>query len=170
MHFDERLWAVEPLTAPTDGTLAKLVTLAQDEFYAGRIEAACAIARVARKHAPDESALRPLLGAASPWRRRWDLEPTDSLNYHLGLGDAYRILGEGETAASHYRSALEIDWKAPLAVRAHLGLSILRMPGDDYRVWLRRLYEFLEPETVVEIGVAKGSSLSLLTPHRRNWR
>jgi hypothetical protein len=38
------------------------------------------------------------------------------------------------------------------------------MPGDDYLVWLERLYRALAPETVIEIGVNKGASLALLRP------
>jgi hypothetical protein len=38
------------------------------------------------------------------------------------------------------------------------------MPGDDYLVWLERLYGALAPETVIEVGVYKGASLALLQP------
>jgi hypothetical protein len=38
------------------------------------------------------------------------------------------------------------------------------MPGDDYLVWLDRLYRWLGPETAIEVGVSQGTSLALLHP------
>jgi len=38
------------------------------------------------------------------------------------------------------------------------------MPGDDYLVWLERLYRLLAPETVVEIGVRESESLAQIRP------
>jgi len=40
----------------------------------------------------------------------------------------------------------------------------LRMPGPAYLHWLERLYGAIAPESVVEIGVYEGDSLTLLSP------
>jgi len=68
---------------------------------------------------------------------------------------------ENATAAMNYRAALTVN---PDLVQAHSGLAVLRMPGDDYLVWLERLYSWLAPSTVIEIGVYQGASLALLRP------
>ena len=93
-------------------------------------------------------------------------QPDDPLdahraNYHLELAESHRRLGETEAMASNYRAALTFNSNLP---EAHHYLAKLRMPGDDYRVWLERLYVSLVPETVVEIGVGQGESLALLRP------
>jgi hypothetical protein len=49
-------------------------------------------------------------------------------------------------------------------VEAHLGLAELRMPGEDYLVWLEWLYRLLAPATAVEIGIFRGRSLALHQP------
>jgi hypothetical protein len=71
------------------------------------------------------------------------------------------MLRENEEAALNYREALTFNRDLP---QAHLGLASLRMPGDDYLVWLERLYGSLAPETVIEIGIHQGASLALLRP------
>ena len=48
-----------------------------------------------------------------------------------------------------------------------MGLAKLRMPGDDYLVWLERLHAALVPETYLEIGIARGQSLSFARPPTR---
>lgn len=67
-------------------------------------------------------------------------------------------LGHQEAAKKEYEAALRSD---PDDVRAHLGLSRLRMPGEDYIEWLRRFHEVLARRTYLEIGVADGRTLSL---------
>src|SRR5258708_9170615 len=82
-----------------------------------------------------------------------------SKEYYIALAEAYRRLGDEESATTNYREALNINPNLP---KAHLGLAMLRMPGDDYMTWLERIYDLLVPESVIEIGVFEGASLSKL--------
>lgn len=52
----------------------------------------------------------------------------------------------------------------PEWAQAHLALAEIAMPGEDYLVWLERLYRELKPETVIEIGIYRGASLALIRP------
>lgn len=81
--------------------------------------------------------------------------------YHAALGDTHRRFGEREAAVSAYQAALTFD---STSKSAHYGLAMARLPGDDYMVWLERLYGSLTPESVIEIGVFEGASLALLRP------
>lgn len=161
-EFNRELWTETPGPPSSDKTTAELVELAENEFRQGRDQAACAVARLIRKRAPDEPVPQRLLALVSPWLPAGEI-PTGpaGADYHLALAEAHRILGEREVAAANYRAALTCN---PNAHQAHLGLSNLRMPGDDYLVWLERLYRALEPETAIEIGVFQGASLSLFRP------
>jgi Methyltransferase domain len=82
----------------------------------------------------------------------------------LAVADAHRILGDSARATEGYREALLLD--ADL-LAAHIGLALLRMPGDDYRTWMARLQEGMRPETYLEIGVDRGATLSLAQPPTR---
>lgn len=155
--FDCGTWSSESAGGPDNPIAAALVALAHRELRAGRFGAAGAVARIARRHAPDESELQRLLSLTATWV---DRHPADA-NRHLAMADACRILGEQDAAASSYRAALSCN---PDAVQAHLALAELRMPGDNYLIWLERLYSLLAPETVIEIGVDQGASLALLRP------
>lgn len=156
--FIEELWPGS-IARPADPSIAGLLTLAQNEFRHSRFEASCAVARLARKHAPDEPAWQHLSLVSE-----WLLEaPSQSrqADYHLALAEAHRLLGEHEEQASSYLTALSFNPNLP---QAHLGLAELRMPGDPYLVWLERLYLALAVETVLEIGVFEGESLALVQP------
>ena len=83
---------------------------------------------------------------------------------HVTSGDTHRLLGDRERARAEYRSALALDGNI---LSAHLGLSKLAMPGDEYYAWLERLHEALRPETYVEIGVSTGVTLALARPPTR---
>jgi hypothetical protein len=84
--------------------------------------------------------------------------------FHLARAQAYCLLGDATLAESEYRAALTFDEDL---VQAHIGLAKLRMPGDDYFVWLQRFHTALVPETYLEIGVARGQSLSYARPPTR---
>lgn len=159
--FNKELWTRTLPPRSADETLAALVDLAENEFRHGRFEAACAIARLIRKHAPDEHEPQRLLSLVAAWQSA-DGPPQDQLAYyHLAVAEAHRLLGENEAAALKYRQALTFN---PNLAQAHLALSRMLMPGDDYLVWLERLYRFLAPETVIEVGIYQGQSLALLRP------
>ena len=159
--FNQELWA-GALARSSDETVAALVELAENEFRHGRDESACAVARLIREHAPDEPGSQHLLSLVSSWLHPGEVPPDPQrADYHLALAKAYRILGENEVAASNYRTALTFRENL---YEAHLGLAMLRMAGDDYLVWLERLYRVLSPATVVEIGVRHGESLVQVQP------
>ena len=162
--FDRSLWSITPIERPADPDIAALVDLAHSEFRAGRFEAAVAVARLARKRAPDEMEPQRLLAHAGPWLRG-RVPPDDRrAEFHLALAEAYRVLGDGGKSASEYRAALTFDDDL---VQAQMGLAKLRMPGDHYLVWLQRLHTAIVPETYLEIGTARGQSLSYARPPTR---
>jgi hypothetical protein len=159
--FNQEFWGCRPPRS-ADETIARLIDLAENELRQGRDEAACAVARLIRARAPDEPVPHHLLSLVSPWLQpREVLSEPQRVDCHLALAEAHRMLGETEAAASNYRAALTFSRNLH---QAHHGLALLRMPGDDYLVWLERLYRVLEPEIVVEIGVRYGESLAKVQP------
>ena len=162
--FDRSLWSIAPIERPADPGIAALVDLAHTEFRAGRFEASAAVARLARSYAPDEMEPQRLLAHAGPWLRT-RMPPDDRrAEFHLALGEAYRVLGDVGKSASEYRAALTFDDDL---VQAHMGLAKLRMPGDDYLVWLERLHAAIVPETYLEVGIARGQTLGVARPPTR---
>lgn len=158
--FDQRLWSAGPPARPKDPAIAALVDLAQHEFAMGHYAATATIARLARSRAPDEPEPQRLLSLTAPARVLEDNYLLDA-DFFCAVGDAYRLLGENESAASSYRKTLTLD---PNFARAHLGLTALRMPGDLYYTWLEFFYSSLAPETVIEIGIEEGASLARVRP------
>jgi hypothetical protein len=156
--FDQQLWAPAAPARPADATVAALVELAHEEFRSGRFPAVVGIARLIRSRAPDEPEPQRLLSLTAP---ALEEEQPPGAEYFIAVGEAYRLLGEKELAASHYRTALSLDGNL---VQAHVGLATLRMPGDFYYTWLDRFYTLLAPESVIEIGVADGASLARVRP------
>jgi Glycosyl transferase family 2 len=159
--FNNELWGPPIPAQSEDPTIVGLIGLAENEFRQGHFEASCAVARLIRERAPDELGPQRMLSLVSPWRPIEGAPKYQPAEYHLALAQAYRMLGENEPAVLNYRTALTFNRNLP---RAHLGLAALRMPGDDYLVWLERLYRALAPETVIEIGVHNGASLTRLRP------
>jgi len=159
--FNKALWMSSLPLHSDDETIIGLVDLAEDEFRHGRFEAAGAVARLVYKRAPDEPRPQRLLSLLGPWLAAESVPQSQRAEYHLALARVHRMLGENATAAMNYRAALTVN---PDLVQAHSGLAVLRMPGDDYLVWLERLYSWLAPSTVIEIGVYQGASLALLRP------
>ena len=162
--FDRGLWSLAPVVRPGEGVTASLTDLAHSQFRSGRFEAAAAVARLARRHAPDEPEPQRLLAQVGVWLQGESPPPQQRTEFHLALGEAYRLLGQAEEAAAHYRQALGCSNDA---VDAHIGLSLLRMPGEDYLAWLARLHAVLTPETYLELGVGRGRSLCLAQPPTR---
>jgi hypothetical protein len=160
-EFDRGLWSMARATRPVDPIIARLVELTQNEFRNGRYESAAGIASLIRARAPDEAEAQRLLSLTAAWLP-WNGAPQPwRADYHTAMAMAYRLLGENDLAASHYRSASGLDGKLGAA---HNGLATLRMPGGDYLMWLERLYARLVPETIIEIGVHDGASLALARP------
>jgi Glycosyl transferase family 2 len=159
--FDPGIWSLDPPPLPEDAVTAALVDLARTEFRAGRYAAAAAVARVARARAPDEASVLSLLAHASPWSPGSEPPEPERVAAHVALGRAYQLLGDDERAAGEFRSALALESHCPTA---QAGLAALRLPGDDFRIWLDRLHERLRPDVYVEIG---GATLALARPPTR---
>jgi glycosyltransferase involved in cell wall biosynthesis len=158
--FNKELWTRAPVRS-ADETIARLFDLAGNEFRQGRFEAACAVARLINQRWPDEPGPQRLLSLVGPWLPAEGPPHAPGAHYHLALAEVHRVLGEHETAALEYLTALTFN---PNLVQVHRGLAMLRLPGDDYLVWLERLYDWLAPATAIEIGVRQGESLALFRP------
>ena len=163
--FDRTLWTITPPPRPADPLVASLVDLAENEFRGRRFEASAAVARMARNRAPDEPAPQRILANAGIWLRD-DGEPPEARrkDFHLARGKAFHLLGDRTAAASEYRLALTFDHDLE---EAYVGLSSLRLPGEDYLIWLARLHDALLPKTYVEIGIEYGHSLGCARPPTR---
>jgi hypothetical protein len=122
-HFDQQqLWTQKPHSRPARSTIGAVLDLAQQEFRAGRFDAAVKIARLLRARFPDEPKshrLLSLIGCAL------DQNPLGAYHF-LALGEAHRLLGENELAAWHYRKALTLDGKL---AHARAGLATMGMSG-----------------------------------------
>lgn len=156
--FDRQLWSLQPPVRPKDPTIAAVVDLAHQEFRSGHWQAVVSIARLIRSKAPDEPEPQRLLSLTTC---ALDVGHPLGGNYFVVLGEAHRLLGEHELAASCYRKALTFDANL---VGAHVGLATLRMPSDFYYTWFDRFYTALSPETVIEIGVFDGRSIAHVRP------
>ena len=160
-HFDRELWSLAPAVLPANPTIAAMIALAQNEFRARRYESAAAVSRLVRQRALDEPEPQRLLSLIGSSLSGDEVPSEQRAGYHLALGHAHQMLGENEAAALQYRASLNFN---PDLLDAHHALALLRMPGDNYEVWLERLYGFLAPETVIEIGVFQGRSLARVHP------
>jgi glycosyltransferase involved in cell wall biosynthesis len=158
--FDRDFWSLTPSIRPAEPIVAELVDLAQNEFRSGRYDTGIAVARLILRHDPDQGKGQNLLSLVAA---RAPFAPTEGLSaeHHFALGEAYRLLGENDRAASSYLVALTLN---PNLERAQIRLSTLRLPGEMCDAWLGRLYALLTPETAIEIGLGEGGSISQLQP------
>jgi hypothetical protein len=154
--FDEGIWSTPIVKRPDDPITAALVDLAHTELRDGRPGSAGAVARFARHHDARDGELQRLLSLTA----HHVPEEPDHRGF-VALARAHQVVGDFTGAERHFWHALE---REPNCVDAHVGLSALRMPGNDYLVWLDWLYRLLMPSTALEIGVFQGHSLALHRP------
>jgi glycosyltransferase involved in cell wall biosynthesis len=128
--FDRDLWQTTRSPRSADSICAELVDLAESEFRNRRFQAAAAVARMARKRAPDEAAPQRLVAIAGAWLRDAG-EPSEDqrAGFHLARAKAHALLGEVAEAEAEFRAALDRD--ANLA-EARAGLLALRLRRADW--------------------------------------
>lgn len=159
--FDFGLNASQATVAPADPAVAALVELAERELRAEHLTGALAVARLARARAPEEPEPQRIAQLLPSWIPFGEPAMEHRIEHHLALGEAHRLLGEREAAVAELQTALALD---PDLQPAHVALSLLNLPGEMYLRWIERIYEFLAPEAILEIGVAKGLSLAAARP------
>jgi tetratricopeptide (TPR) repeat protein len=140
-------------TAEPEETLAKLIALAKTQIRHGRINAAASIGDLIAARFPENSFSRDLLSL----ERNADRTPLQKANDHLALGQAHYLLDETDAAVANFQAALRLIPDLP---DAHSGLAALKMPGMPYLDWLEKLYDYLKPKNVIEIGVSQSASLA----------
>jgi hypothetical protein len=155
--FDRGTWSSTPTHRPSDPITAALIDLAHDQLRDDQAGTAGAVARMARHRDPDDPELQRVLSLTA---HHATTEP-ETARRAVALARAHRIAGDGDGAAVHCRRALDLE---PGFADAHVELSLLRMPGEHYLIWLQRIYALLAPETALEIGVFHGQSLALHAP------
>jgi glycosyltransferase involved in cell wall biosynthesis len=155
--FDQGIWSSTTVNRPNDPVTAALIDLAHAELRGGRPGAAGAVARFARHRDPDDPELQRVLSLTA---HHVGTAPDDA-HRAVALARAHRAVGDVAGATAWFRTALE---REPGFVDAHIGLSGLRMPADNYLVWLEWLYDLLGPTTALEIGIYEGQSLALHRP------
>ncbi len=126
--FDKDAWSSSSVPRPADKTIAALMDLAEREMRRNHWEAACAVARLTRKHAPDEPAPQRLLSFIGASMIEEGPDGDLRIDYHLALAEAYRVLGENEMAASNYRAALSLN---PNLSQADIALAEMWVTKDD---------------------------------------
>ncbi len=107
-----------------------------------------------------------LLDAGHPGLALWHLaraarvKATDPAYFYAAALSA-RQAGDRDRAALWCERALELDLQF---AAAHELIGGLFMHGEDYLHVLRRLHQYLQPRTYLEIGVEDGHSLRLVQP------
>ena len=155
--FDFTTGAARPSAPASRPEIAAVLELARQQMTAEHFTGALAIARLAHRLAPAEPEANRITRLLAPWIPFGMPAMEHRVEYHLALGEAHRLLGDREPARTHFQTALTIDRDA---VSAHVGLSLLNLPGPEYREWIERIYAQLEPEAILEIGTAQGHSLA----------
>lgn len=98
--------------------------------------------------------------ALADFSRAASLDPGQA-RYLCHKGLTHLKLGQKELAVAAARTAARVD---PWANDAHRFLSMIELPGPDYRVVLALIHDIVRPKTYVEVGVADGESLCLVRP------
>ena len=140
-------------SAPSEETLNKLLGLARTQIRHGRTNAAASIGDLTAARFPQN----PFSKSLSSLERNADRTPLQKANFHLALGQAHYLLGENDAAVSNFQTALTFNRDLP---DAHSGLAAINMPGIPYLNWLEKLYAYLKPKNVIEIGVSQSASLA----------
>jgi hypothetical protein len=110
-----------------------------------------------------------LMHAGEPARALWPLAlaarlaSTNAVYFGAAALAAYRS-GDTDAAVRHAERALELDGGLDSA-RDLLGAMFLH--GEPYLGVLNRIHQSLRPRTYLEIGVARGDSLTLVRPETR---
>jgi hypothetical protein len=120
--FDFKHWSSTPLPRPADARIAAAVDLAYRALESGRGSTAVAIARLLRQRAPNEPTVLRLLSNNAGWRRYNEVAGPPA-EHHLAMAEAYRQLGDGANALSHYREALKHSGDMPASSHAPGGGS-----------------------------------------------
>jgi hypothetical protein len=166
-NFDPVLWTAEPPKRPDDPVAAALLELVHAEFRAGRYEATAAVARLIRRHFPDEPEPERLLAFVGPALVE-RLPQLRTAAFHSAVGHAYLQLSDPERSRAEFETALALD---PNDTAARLGLAALNVPGhrpgERCTDWLSHFHETLSPKSYVEIGISDGGSISRARPPTR---
>jgi hypothetical protein len=153
----QELRPLEPTPRSSDAKVAAVLDIAETEFRAGHFETCAAAIEIALRHAPHDPVPQRLLASINALLRERPPRRDERAHFHVACAKAHGLCGDLLAAAAEYRDALTFDCDL---VEAHIGLSNLRMPGENYLGWLRRLHEVMKPESYLEIGVARGRSLA----------
>ena len=133
----------------------------------GELIPAIYAARLARSEIGSETAFLQavfsnLAGAFDPRAGAIDtLEPALQGVMHTKAGLMFKAAGKPDLAAESFTRALTAD---PTSGPAHLGLSLVRLPGPTYYEWLEAMLEAIRPAVALEIGVFDGESLARYRP------
>ncbi len=159
--FDALRWTARPLLPAEDPVTEALIDLMLQKIAEGQFTAAVAVARMARERAPHELEPQRVASLLASWIPFGQPTQEHIVEFHIALGQANSIMGATSQARAHFEEALAHNHDLQVA---HVGLSRLLLPGDGYLIWLQRIYEFLCPEFVLEIGISNGLSLATVRP------
>lgn len=143
--------------AYSEETLTKLVALAKTELRHGRNSAAISVAQLVADRFPENPQAQRLLSSIPALESNDTRTHRHQANHHLALACAHYLLGENDAAVSNFQAALAFTPDLP---EAHSGLAAIKMPGISYLDWLEKLYTYLKPRNVLEIGVSQSASLA----------
>lgn len=141
----------------SEETLPKLIALAKTELRHGHTNAAATVAQLVVDRFPKNPDAQRVFSSIPRSGRNDTLTHRQQADLHLALAQAYYLLGENEAATANFQTALTFNNDLP---DAHSGLAAINMPGISYLEWLEKLYDYLKPRNVIEIGVSQSASLA----------